>query len=346
MKHLIVASFIIASYFFSIAYGYTSEASMTLLTFEPNARSYGMGGVGVAIAGGPQASFYNPAAIGGIRHFSLEGSRFDFGYPNLGFTNVSAGYNFGENGTAALSFTRVGSRSSFEEFGNLVQNTSPYEEMFSGSFSIELSRNFHVGTSAKYITSNLSYISWQSEAVNALAFDLGILVDKIFPNVSYANYGKQDSNSVSKVGRERIAKGFSVGAAVLNLGADVRYKDSEQKDPLPRLLRMGIAWKPIVTEMFQTTLAADYEKSLVKLKSPFFKEFFDPAFFISKYGLEVNFFYVWTFRLGYRQDNEGEDHYLTSGFGFGPHWINFNIASDRRGETRYSVIFNYPLDLK
>ena len=343
MKHLIVVSFIFVSYFCGIVFGNTSEPAMIFLTAEPDARSYGMGGVGAAILGGPQASFYNPAAIGGIRHFSFEGSRFNFGYPNLGFTNLSAGYNLGENGTAALSFTEAGLGTSIrtDEFGNIIDKSSPSELAISGSYSIELSPNFYVGTSVKYMTSDLSYISSQSEAVNALAFDLGILVDNIFPGVSYVNYGKQDSNSFN-----HKAEGFSIGAAVLNLGADVKYKDSEQKDPLPRLLRMGIAWRPIVTEMFQTTLAADYEKSLVGLKSSYFKEFFDPEFFISKYGMEVNFFYVWTFRLGYRQDKEDEDHYLTSGFGFGPHWINFNIASDKGGETRYSVIFNYPLDLK
>jgi len=316
---------------------------MIFLTIEPDARSYGMGGVGAAILGGPQTNFYNPAAIGGIRHFSFEGSRFDFEYLNLGFTNLSAGYNFGEYGTGALNFTRIGLGSSIsvDEFGNATKSFS-YEELVSGSYSIELSPNFYVGTSVKYMHSDRRAVFSKTEVANALAFDFGILVNNIFPYVSYVNYGKQDSNSFN-----HQAEGFSIGAALLNLGADVRYKDSEQRDPLPRLLRIGMAWRPLVTEMFQTTLAADYEKSLVKFKSPFFKEFFDPEFFISKYGLEVNFFYVWTFRLGYRQDYGDQDHYLTSGFGFGPHWINFNIASDRGGgETRYSVIFNYPLDLK
>lgn len=349
MKYLVfTGAFILSSYLCQETYGVTSEPTMLFLTIETDARSFGMGGVGTAFKGGPQNSFYNPAAIGGIRHFSFEGSRYDFEYPNYGITHISAGYNFGENGIAALNFTRIGLGSSIrtDEFGNIVDESSPNELAISGTYSIELSPNFYVGSSVKYMRSDLSYLFFQSAVTDAVAFDFGILVDNIFPYVSYANYGKQDSNSVSNVGMERIEKGFSIGASALNLGADVRYKDSEQKDPLPRLLRLGIAWKPIVTEMFQTTLAADYEKSLVKLKSPFFKEFFHPDFFISKYGVEVNFFYVWTFRLGYRQDNPDEDHYRTTGFGFGPHWINVNLASARGGGTRYSVNFNYPLDLK
>jgi len=344
MKYLVIAGVITLSCcLYQITYGVTSEPTMIFLTIETDARSFGMGGVGTALKSGPQASFYNPAAIGGIRHFSLEGNRYDFGYSNFGISHFSAGYKLGENGTAALNFARLGLGTSIrtDEFGNLVEESSPYELAVSGSYSLELSPNIYVGSSIKYMRSNLSNVFSRSAVANAVAFDLGILVDKIFPYVSYVNYGKQDSSSFN-----RKAEGFSIGAALLNLGADVQYKDSEQKDPLPRLLRLGMAWKPIVTEMFQTTLAADYEKSLVGLKSSYFKEFFDPEFFISKYGLEVNFFYVWTFRLGYRQDKEDDDHYLTSGFGFGPRWINFNIASDRRDETRYSVIFNYPLDLK
>ncbi len=341
MKYLVSAGVIsLSCCLCKLTYAVTPEPTMIFLTIEPNARSFGMGGVGTALKSGPQASFYNPAAIGGIRHFSLEGSWYDFEYPKYGITYMSAGYNLGENGIAALNFTRIGLGTSIraDEFGNLVEESSPYELAISGSYSLELSPNFYVGASAKYMRSKLS----ESEVANASAFDFGILLDKLFPYVSYVNYGKQDSNSL-----KNDAEGFSIGAAVLNLGPDVKYKDSEHKDPLPRLLRMGIAWNPIVTDMFQTTLAADYEKSLVGIKSSFIKEFFDPDFFISKYGLEVNFFYVWTFRLGYRQDSEQGDYYKTAGFGFGPHWINFNIASDRgRGRTRYSVIFNYPLDLK
>ncbi|OGC78346.1 MAG: hypothetical protein A2145_02085 [candidate division Zixibacteria bacterium RBG_16_40_9] len=335
MKYLVIASLIIASYLFSIAYGYTSEATMIFLTMEPDARSYGMGGVGVAITGGPQASFYNPAAIGNIRRFSFAGNRFDFGYTDLGSIHLSAGYKFGEYGTGAFNFTRfgLGSSISIDEFGNITKSSS-YEELVSGSYSMELSPNFYVGASGKYISSSV------------FAFDFGILVTNLFPEASYIYYPETNAK-LAQVFNSWVEKGFSIGAAISNLGPDVRYGDNERKDPLPRLLKIGIAWRPIVTEMFQTTLAADYEKSLVGLKSGFLKEFFDPEFFISKYGMEVNFFYVWTFRLGYRQDYEEEDHYLTSGFGFGPHWINFNIASGSRGgNTRYSLIFNYPLDLK
>lgn len=348
MKYVVFVGIIILTFCLcQITYGVSSEPTMIFLTFETDARSYGMGGVGTALKSGPQASFYNPAAIGGIRHFSLEGSRYDLGYSNFNLTNLSAGYKFGENGTAALSFTGLGLENSFEEFGILIDKSSPYELAVSGSYALELSPNFYVGSSVKYVRSDLSNSYPRFSVANAVAFDLGLLLDNIFPNFSYVNYGRKDSNSTTKVRREENGKGFSIGAAVLNLGADVRYKNNEQKDPLPRLFRMGIAWKPIATEMFQTTLAADYEKSLVGVKSSFFKEFFDPDFFISKYGVEVNFFYVWTFRLGYRQDNPEEDHYQTVGFGFGPHWINVNIASDRGGGRSYfSVIFNYPLDLK
>lgn len=111
-----------------------SQAALLFLTFEPDARSYAMGGTGVAISGGPEASFYNPGAMGNVNSFSVIASFQGVGYfSGHSFMYLSAGYRLENYGTAALAFTR----SSPGQYGWIdgvgqSHHFSPYDLAISG----------------------------------------------------------------------------------------------------------------------------------------------------------------------------------------------------------------------
>src|SRR4030065_2601526 len=107
-----------------------SQSSLLFLTFEPDAASYGRGGTGVAIVAGPEAAFYNPAAIGLIKDYSVTGSYLPYiDYSDLAFWHLSGGYSFGDDGILALSanYFDLGRSERTDEMGNSLGEYFSYD---------------------------------------------------------------------------------------------------------------------------------------------------------------------------------------------------------------------------
>lgn len=123
----------------------------------------------------------------------------------------------------------------------------------------------------------------------------------------------------------------------------------ETKSPLPQLLRVGIAYRPVDTDEVGVLIAFDVQKVLVRSRNgktdPFHKAIFtawgqdglDNLYF----GAEIDLFHVFALRFGQEsrfrvptRSGKKTKTEWTIGFGLGPEWARLNLV--RRGFPPFS----------
>ncbi len=207
------------------------------------------------------------------------------------------------------------------EGGESLGTFHSYELAVAGSYGTRLTEDLAAGLTFKLIHSALApgvTVGLEQEEGKATTFavDAGIIYDTPL-------------------------EGLRLGAAVQNIGPDIHYIDAAQADPLPRNLKMGLAYDAVNTDYNKLTVAADINKDLINVgNDPFGKEFREA---IKNIGLEYTYANFISVRGGYMIDYDfipksGEDvssgdydpsqwrgiHYFTLGAG-----INFkNFAFD------------------
>ena len=115
---------------------------------------------------------------------------------------------------------------------------------FTGSYGLKLANNLGLGVNLKYILSRLSPVqvgTEQNKGVGStFAVDLGLLWKP-------------------KLTNERL----SIGLNLANLGPKITFIDSEQADPIPTNLRLGLAYKLLNSEFNQLAIVYDMNRLLV-----------------------------------------------------------------------------------
>lgn len=137
-------------------------------------------------------------------------------------------------------------------------------------------------------------------------------------------------------------KGLSLGAAVQNIGPDIHYIDAAQADPLPRNMKLGLAYRPVNTDYNKLTIAADINKDLIDVgNDPFGKEFREA---IKNIGLEYSYANFISVRGGYMIDYDyiprsGED---VSGEDYDPsQWRGINYFTLGAGINFKNFSFDF-----
>jgi len=224
------------------------------LTISPDARSGGMGDVGVAISPDANAQYWNIAKLAFVQQ--------DYGFAvsftpwlkkiidDMSLSYLSGFYKINKEQTVGLtlSYFDLGQIQFTDAEGNDLQDFRPREFSFSGSYSRLLSEEMSVGVTLKYIHSNLTgnvYTSTDdSQAGVSLAADIGW-----FWNKEITSLGKP-----SKI---------AVGATITNIGAKITYSNDAQKEFIPTNLRLGTAYTLNVDPYNSFTLALDFNKLMV-----------------------------------------------------------------------------------
>jgi long-subunit fatty acid transport protein len=223
------------------------------LSIPVGARAVGMGGAFVAMADDASAMYWNPAGIGrlvqseAIFTHSAWVADLDFNYG--GVVVPVSGF-----GTLGLSFTSLSMADMERTTEEQPEGTG---EFFSaGSFAVGLSyaRNltewFSIGGTAKYINEHI----WNSNATG-FAIDVGTLFTTPFTGVKF---GAGISNFGSKLqirGDDLLVlKDISP-----NHGNNANVNASLGTDPfdLPLVLRIGVAYEPIVSDDRHLTFVVD-----------------------------------------------------------------------------------------
>lgn len=283
-------------------------------TEKNGARAIGMGHAYTGVAEGLPAILWNPAGLNSIQSTSVYFSRyngFEFTVesPTGGETTDQVSFNLfnigipiKDIGTFAFSMnlwdlgssvdTQIGS-------GDLTGFDSQSLWIMYGSFATKFNKKIDLGISMKYIREKLS--STEGGTGSSVALDLGVL---------YRPF-------------EEIP--LQLGAALMDLGPNMQFKNEYQSDRLPRRIRVGVGYNILKhlleQDRFNLLLSADYERFLVG----------NPAntgvFVGTEFSIEALEDMTLALRSGYLSE-EGDLNGALIGFGLDWRGFSFDIARE------------------
>lgn len=235
--------------------------AVPFLQIEPDSRGAAMGNTGVAIADNASALFWNPAGLAfqTDNQISITHSNWlaNFNVSDLFYDYLVGKYYVEGIGTigAHLTYLNLGEQAQTAATGSeIISKFNSYELALGLSYGFEVNKNLALGTSLRVIYSSLaSGTSVDQQKVNpgsSVGVDLALLYK---------------SNPFSIGGNNAR---FSTGFNLSNIGPGMQYTDNAQKDPLPTLLRFGVAFDlDLDPDGFnRITIASDVTKVMARKK--------------------------------------------------------------------------------
>lgn len=229
--------------------------AVPFLRISPDARSGGMGDVGIATIPDANSSFWNQAKIPFATSKSAIAVTYTPWLKGLDLNDVYlaclAGYYQLDELQAisgSLRYFSLGNIQFTDALGNDLNLFRPREFSIDAGYSRKLSDNIGVGIAIRYINSNLagnnSFNGQSYKAGNSVAADLSLFHD-----------GTSGSSS---------GNGLNWGLTLTNLGSKISYtNDATQKDYIPANLGLGVAYVKVFDENNKATFGLDVNKLLV-----------------------------------------------------------------------------------
>lgn len=228
-------------------------SAVPFLRISPDARSGGMGDVGIATAADANSAFWNLAKTpfnitkGGVALTYTPWLK-DLGLNDVYLLSVAGFYKIDELQaiSASLRYFSIGNIQFTDNLGNDLILFRPREFSFDAGYSRKLSEKLSIGVALRYINSNLagnnSLNGQVYKAANAVSGDL----------------------SIFHSGLNETGEGFNYGVVLSNLGSKISYtNDATQKDYIPANLGIGVAYTKVFDETSKITFGIDVNKLLV-----------------------------------------------------------------------------------
>ena len=348
--------------------GITTAAPFLLI--PPDARSGGMGDMGVATSADAFSLFHNPAKMTFGSRQVYAGLTYSPWLRNLtdDIFIGSASYinRFSENSAwgADFKYFSLGEINLTDNQGNPNGSINPNEFVLSGAYALKLSETFSMGVGLKYLRSNLAFNGTVGNAlqpINSFAVDVS------------GYYQSFEENYGSFNGRYRI--GFNI----TNIGPKVSYVPGEE-DFIPTNLKFGGGFDFILDDYNIISTNIEFTKLLVPTPplrdgngniiegkddnvgwiSGIFQSFGDaPGGFSEElqeftYALGAEYLYnnAFALRAGYfhESQNKGNRQYFTIGTGFRTNALNVDLSylinsSDVNNPLENSLRFSLSFDL-
>lgn len=227
--------------------------AVPFLRISPDARSGGMGDVGIATPADANSSFWNQAKIPFASSKAAIAVTYTPWLKGLDLNDVYlaslAGYgqlDELQSLSASLRYFSLGNIQFTDALGNDLNSFRPREFAFDIGYSRKLSDNLGLGLALRYINSNLAsgtYNGNSYKAGNAVAGDLSIFHDGTALNTK---------------------SGLNWGVTLTNLGTKISYtNDATQKDYIPANLGLGVAYTKVFDETSKATFGLDLNKLMV-----------------------------------------------------------------------------------
>ncbi len=226
--------------------------AVPFLRISPDARSGGMGDLGVATSPDANAGFWN---IGKVAFNQSKGGVAASYTPwlknvvnDVFLASVAGYYKLDENQAlnASLRYFSLGNIQFTDGLGQLQGSGKPREFSIDFGYSRKLGAKTGLGVALRYINSDLASGATSAtgtyKAGSAVAADLGFYYD----NKSVAG------------------SGWTFGATLNNLGSKISYTDNaDQKDFIPANLGLGTTYTRKFNEQNQIMFGLDINKLLV-----------------------------------------------------------------------------------
>lgn len=228
-------------------------SAVPFLRISPDARSGGMGDVGVATSPDANSAFWNLAKTpfntnkGGVAVTYTPWLK-DLGLNDVYLTALTGYYKLNDDEaiSASMRYFNLGNIQFTDILGNDLSLFRPREFSFDVGYSRKLSEKLSLGVALRYINSNLAgnntFNGQVYKAASAVAGDISLF---------HTNTSADGS-------------GFNYGVAITNLGSKISYtNDATQKDYIPANLGLGVAYTKAFDENSKVTFAFDINKLLV-----------------------------------------------------------------------------------
>ncbi len=266
------------------------------LDIQPGARQNGMGAVGVAIADDATGvTWWNPAGLGFVNRAAVDltyaqlvpGLASDVNYNYLTYVRPTSGWGaFG----IGLVFLSYGTSEGTDPFGNSTGTFTSNEVSPAISYGTKLLPDLSVGASLKYIRIQLA-----PQSLSGVGATFGLDLAALY--------------------RIPAAK-LNMAVNVQNLGPSVTFINEDERSPLSRNIKAGLAWDTYEMEGFKLLTAVDFDQSLVT-----------DAFWQLHSGLELRYTDQIAGRVGYYYDPLGQLEGLTFGLGLGWKGLSLDFGS-------------------
>lgn len=344
--------------------------AVPFLLITPDARAGAMGDAGVAVAGDVNSASINAAKLAFLDKpygFALSYSPWLKSLvPDINLAYLSGFYKLDERNTigASLRYFSLGQIQLTDINQQDLGISNPNELAFDVTFARSFGKEFSLGSSLRYIYSNLASgqfsSSGQVRGGNAVSIDIAGLY----------------KTSTSMFGKDAI---LSAGANISNIGTKMSYSDGGQSYFLPTNFKLGGASTIIIDDLSTFTFALDLNKLLVPTqpiydsnnnilrgKDPnrsvpagIFGSFTDaPGGFseeLKEVGLSTGFEYWYNQQFAvrggynYQSPQKGDSRYFTLGAGLKYNVFNIDFAylianaqsSPLANTLRFSLLFNF-----
>ena len=344
--------------------------AVPFLRISPDARSGGMGDVGVATIPDANSIFWNLAKIPFAPSKSAIALTYTPWLKGLDLNDVylvsAAGYYQLDELQAisgSVRYFSLGNIQFTDNLGNDLQTYRPREFSVDAGYSRKLSESLGLGIALRYINSNLA--SGQSASGSTYKTGTAVAGD-----ISLFNDGSAGGTS----------SGLNWGIAISNLGSKISYtNDASERDFIPANLGLGVAYVDVVNETSKVTFALDVNKLLVPtppalgdsaglvayhdkgVVSSWFSSFGDaPGGFseeLKEFQISVGAEYTYndqfSLRTGYFYENplKGDRQYFTVGAGLNYNVFGLNFSyliptgngvnrNPLSNTLRFSILFN------
>lgn len=320
----------------TLSHAQSVSVAAAFLNLPPGSRANAMGLAHTAVADDFYALYFNPAGIVRLQKGSA-GFYHHQWLRMLPITFTGGVYTtkYGAFGFAFNNFD-INTRGPFGE------ELNSYERAFQFTYANQLGSHFAIGGTIKFVQEKFEQPQgFPDVSANAWAFDMGILVQNLFPHLTYSRQHDAFPEQFRKFDRKSF-QGLAFGISLLNTGPDkLTFLDESQGDPLPQTLRLGVAFNALETDEVSLLLAFDVDKVLVERDAKgkakgFVESWFaawDGGFDNLHLGAEFNIYHIFAFRFGRHEvlnfspkQSIGE---WTFGFGLGPEWARLNLVRRR-----------------
>jgi hypothetical protein len=232
------------------------STAVPFLTITPDARSAGMGDVGVALSPDANATHWNPAKLAFLEKtmgMSISYSPWLQKLVNdMSIAYLSGYYKISKQEAVAMSlrYFNMGSIQFTDLQGRLQQDFNPREIALDGTYSRKLSKEFSMAITGRFVHSNLAG-NFSNGAGNVNATPGNVVAADIS-----AYYEKKKIIGM-------IPTTLAFGLNISNIGGRMTYNNPATADYIPTNLRLGTGITAEIDEYNKLTFALDINKLLV-----------------------------------------------------------------------------------
>ena len=225
------------------------NTSVTSQTIAPDARSAGMGDVGVATDPDVVSQYWNPAKY----PFAISRAGVALNYTpwlrqlvsDMDLAYLAGYYRIGDYSAVSASLRYFSLGEVFLDMSDDAMTINPYEMSVDVAYSLMLSETFSIAAAVRWIYSDLTYDYTSDTAPgSAFAADLSCYYQ------NYINLGQRECQ-------------LGLGLNISNIGSKISFGGDNNSEFIPTNMRLGASLMIPIDEYNRFTIAADANKLLV-----------------------------------------------------------------------------------